>query len=71
MEVVVFNKLVLEATYMSTSVAIKYYNRMGSKLHGFDAIKWEKDQMKHMTDGVNAKFSQNPKLKQLLLNTGG
>ncbi len=45
--------------------------KLGSKIPNFNQEQWDKVQFRIMTEGLNAKFSQNTNLKTILLNTGG
>lgn len=43
---------------------------LGRKVKNYDEAEWEKSRLSVMITGCAAKFSQNPKLKELLLGTG-
>jgi len=43
---------------------------MGRKVRGFDKVKWEKYCRKFVYDANLAKFTQNPKMLQELVNSG-
>lgn len=44
--------------------------QLGRKVAGFDKKLWERQRSEIVTTGNFAKFSQNPALKEFLLNTG-
>ena len=43
---------------------------LGRKVHNFDGTVWDKNKISIVLDGNLAKFSQNEKLKSMLLSTG-
>ena len=43
---------------------------LGRKVHNFDGTVWDKNKKSIVLDGNLAKFSQNEKLKSMLLSTG-
>lgn len=46
------------------------HKRLGSQVKGFDEKEWEKHRVYAMMIHIEAKFTQNPDLKALLLLTG-
>ncbi len=44
--------------------------KLGKRVQGFDSIRWDLIRYPILRAGIRAKFSQDPKLRCLLLNTG-
>jgi len=56
-------KMILEATELEAM------QRLGKTVKGFDRIAWEPIGINHMIEATEAKYSQNPHLAKLLLET--
>jgi ribA/ribD-fused uncharacterized protein len=64
-----FNADEIASTIRNTPDPYQCY-KLGSQIPNFNKEQWDKVQVQIMTQGVNAKFAQNPNLKSILLNTG-
>jgi ribA/ribD-fused uncharacterized protein len=64
-----FGDRVAEAAVMATSNP-REQKRLGRKVRGFDQSRWEAECEEIVYRGNLAKFSQNPKLREMLLDTG-
>jgi len=72
-----FKKAVLFEDYevakkiIETPYNPKYYKKMGRKVKNFNQKIWNENKTQIVYDGCRFKFSQNKKLKEILLNTDG